>query len=341
MQPRTTAGGRYTFSGEHNPFLSAISVRLLKQSPKVLHDHLTRESVDFGRRAVEIWFKTAGCRYFLRGGCSMCNYGYSNKVAPDTMIGAVTEAVTQAGIGPDDQLVISPSGSLLDPGEVPDAVYAHIMSLVRDSGCYSFNSENQAVYVTDEAMKRYRAELPDQRLHVTSAIESADPWIRRNVLNKDLPTSLFLSALAAAHEQGVLFGTNILLGTPFLSEREAIDDTIRSARWALSQGVDEICVFPVHVKIGTLTHWMWQRGLFRPPSLWSLVKVLAAFEESDLQHITIAWHKTYYVDAADIRLKSRRIPYTCDACYSSVVDTLDEYVATRSRMRLVALENTE
>lgn len=65
---------KYEFSDDYNPFLCRIPARVFRNSPQLLHQYLIRSSVDHGRREVNIWFRTAGCRYFLHGGCAMCNY---------------------------------------------------------------------------------------------------------------------------------------------------------------------------------------------------------------------------------------------------------------------------
>lgn len=338
VTPPPSQAGRYPFTDEHNPYMGALSAKLLHTSPKVMHDYLIRESRDDGRRSVEIWFKTAGCRYFLRGGCSMCNYGYSRKVTARSMVDSVAMALSKAAVRRQDKLVVSPSGSLLDDGEVPDEAFDGIMELVRRNPSHVFMCETQANYMTDDVVGKYRQALPERELFVVCAIESADPWLRRNVLNKDLPTLMFTNAIEIVHRHGVRMSTNILLGSPFLTEQEAIDDTVRSISWSLRRGVDECYVFPVHVKVGTLTHWLWRQGQYHPPSLWSLVEVLGRFPAHDLKRISTAWHKAYYIENADPTRKKRRMPYTCDACYRDVVALLDAYVATRDRTVITDLQ---
>ena len=321
----------YQFSTEYNSVLGALSSKLMKRSPQLLHDYLIRAAVDNGRREVEIWFQTAGCRYFMRGGCTMCNYGHHRKIAADAMIANVEHALLEAQIKPEDTLLITPSGSMFDDVEVPREAYVGIMRLVAQSPTARFTCETQAQYATEERLEEYRRLVPDRPLHISCAIESANPWIRRNCLNKDLPTDVYLNALATARKNSVAFSTNILLGIPFLMEQESIDDTVATINWTLRQGVAECYVFPVHVKIGTLTHWLWERNEFNPPSLWSLVEVLSRLDEGQLARVSVAWHKAYYVNSADSNRKRRRMPFTCTTCYPRVVAGLDEYVATRSR----------
>ena len=321
----------YEFSSDYNPFLGALSTRLLKLSPPLLHRYLIRSAIDLGRREVEIWFKTSGCQYFIRGGCTMCNYGYSRRVTSQDMIASIAEAIVESDLKPEDKLLITPSGSMFDPSEVPPEAFVGIMQIIRDYETYSFKCETQARYVTCAKLEEYRKLLEDRHLYIVAALESSNAWIRRNCLNKDLPTQVFLDAIHAAKSTNVAFSTDILLGAPFLSERESIEDATASVKWVLSKGVDECYLFPVHVKIGTITHWLWEHGRFTPPSLWSLVEVLGRFGSQDLAKISVAWHKSYYVNQAIPSKKQQRIPFTCVKCYDRVIELLDQFVATRSR----------
>lgn len=321
----------YEFSPEHNAFLSSVSAKLVRTAPRLMRDYLVRTAVDDGRREAEIWFKTAGCRFFLRGGCTMCNYGHSQKVQVETMVAGVRAALAEAEVGQEDKLLVTPSGSMFDRVEVPIEAYRGIMALVRDRASHSFKTEAQAHYITPDAVRLHRELIGDDRKAlIVCGLESANPWLRRNCLNKDLPTGTFLSALATAHAHGLGFSTNVLLGVPLLTAAEAIEDAVDSLRWVLGHGVDEAYLFPVHVKPGTVTHWFWEHGQFSPPSLWSLVEVLSRFSAEELRRISVAWHKAYYVPAADADAKRHRIPFSCPDCYQRVVGLLDAFVATRS-----------
>ena len=57
-----------------------------------------------------------------------------------------------------------------------------------------------------------------------------------------------------------------------MTEKAAIDDAVRSARFA-DPFSDEISVNPLNVQRGTYVERLWKRGDFRSPWIWSLMEV--------------------------------------------------------------------
>ena len=48
--------------------------------------------------------------------------------------------------------------------------------------------------------------------------------------------------------------TNVLLGAPFLCERDQLDTAVKSVNWAFEQGTDSVVVFPMNIKPFTLLY---------------------------------------------------------------------------------------
>jgi len=67
----------------------------------------------------------------------------------------------------------------------------------------------------------------------------------------------------------------LLLKPPYLTESEAVDDVVRSVGEAAAH-FDSLSVNPVHIQNGTVVEWLYHRGRYRPPWLWSLVDALTA-----------------------------------------------------------------
>jgi radical SAM enzyme (TIGR01210 family) len=69
--------------------------------------------------------------------------------------------------------------------------------------------------------------------------------------------------------------TYVLLKPPFLTEAEAIADSIATINYA-SKVSDTVSLNPVNVQKGTLVEKMWRNWSYRPPWLWSVLEVLKA-----------------------------------------------------------------
>jgi radical SAM enzyme (TIGR01210 family) len=186
-------------------------------------------------------------------------------------------------------------------------------------------------------MEEYARILNNKTAVIEIGLESSDPWILRNCVNKSMSLEDYVRAIGIASSHGVRTNANVLLGHAFLTESEAIDDAVASIAWALDQGTDRCVLFPTHVKPWTLIQWLWENGMYEPPSLWSLVEVLRRLDPEQAKNVFISWYRPQY-DEEHIRhgKRSSRFPTTCPDCRDSVLDLLDEYRRSRD---YVVIEN--
>jgi radical SAM enzyme (TIGR01210 family) len=311
-----------------NPFLSRVGAELRKKRPLVpssLHFTTRVEQVP-GGYMVSVWFRTQGCRHDRSGACTMCNYWASAPTTAHEQVDYVREALDSLTMTP-YELLASPSGSMLDPWEVPIDARGGIYRLIRASQCQVYLFETCAETITLGAIRELRDAFDgsDIALGVEIGLESSDPWIAKYCVNKGTPLAEYERALAVLGEFAIRRYMNVSLGTVFLSPKEAIDDTVGTVRWAFDHGAYTCVVFPMHVKPFTTMHWLWEHGRYFPPSLWSLVEVLKILGPKLSGRTEISWHRSYDDDPDHVLIS----PYTCPSCYSSVVSLLDAYKASQ------------
>jgi len=268
-----------------------------------------------------IWFRTFGCRYDRRGECTMCNYGVAEHVNADRIVDFVQKALAESSHY--EALYISPSGSFFDPFEVPPEARRRILELADATDCIIFACESRPEFLLDEVLSECAMILNKKRTNLNMGLESANPWILHNCLGKTIDLDNFKSAADRLYNHGIRPFANILLGAPFLTEREALDSTIQSVSWALGNGTYMCIVFPSNVKKWTLLHWLWERGLYHAPSLWSLIEVIYALGPEVCHRVSISWY------AAPLSVDIPEVLYTCPGCYESVLSLLHKYRATR------------
>ncbi|WP_165913530.1 radical SAM protein [Marichromatium gracile] len=311
-----------------NPFLSRLMAKIREPRLPLPPDQpfFNRiERVPAGLYG-ELWFRTAGCRWDRQGGCTMCNYGQSEPPHPDAMVDAVRQAL-HALEQPVDELMVSPSGSLLDPAEVPEEVRRRIYALMAAHPASQLLLETRSEWVTPETADELRAIRPlECGITVEMGLESADPWVRRFCINKGGSLADFARAAGLLRERGLGIYANVCLGTAFLSSAEAIDDAVATVRWALDNGADRTVVFPVHIKSYTLLEVLSRDGSYAAPSLWSLVEVLRRLGPTLAGRVEIAWYRSYY----DREGKITRSPDTCPHCRAAVIGLLDDYRASQN-----------
>lgn len=320
-----------------NPLLAKVMAVVRTDRPKLpaSQPYFNRiERVPAGRYA-ELWFRTAGCTWDKQGGCTMCNYGASQRPSVEETAAAVRMGLKELPT-PIEELMISPSGSMLDPTEVDPDLRRQIYAMASIYDTSKFLVETRSEYVTDETMAELRSSQPAGRtVTIEIGLESADPWKLRYCINKGHGVEDFTRAAEVARRHGVEVYANICLGTAFLAPSEAIEDTHASAIWALENGASHVVLFPLHIKPYTLLDVLAQDGRYSAVSLWSLVEVLNRFDAAMLHRVEIAWYRSYY----DTDAKIRKSPSTCPKCHDAVVSLLDGYRAQQTRAAVDKLVN--
>ncbi|MBI2839284.1 MAG: hypothetical protein HYX75_13290 [Acidobacteria bacterium] len=314
--------------------LDMITARLRRGCPTIpagLNYRLV--ALSHARGLAQIWFRTRGCRYRIHGGgCTVCDYGVSDESTPQGLVQSVDAAISKLPFEP-RTLVLSASGSFLDPWEVPTDARTEILRLVvQRLPATDFVLETHASTVTSESLGDCLALLGSQRLGIELGLECADPAVLRFCLNKRLTLSSFRRALSlVASFTGVRVTANILVGIPFLSMTESTQCALDAVRWAFLHGVDRCVLFPVNIRPYTLAHWLYSRTPWSPPTLWDLVDVLARLPVSVLDRVDVAWYAPSRQAAPPLSAEVILAPRTCPRCYDGVVTLLTRYADGLSR----------
>lgn len=308
-----------------NPYLGAVMRAVRSGRPALAEDQpfYTRvEKVPAGNY-VEIWFRTGGCTWDHAGGCTMCNYGFGAAVTAAEAVESVAAALAALD-EPAGELMISPSGGMWDPAEVPADALDPIYALAASARPRRFLVETRAETVSAEAVDRMRALLPDAELAVEVGLESAFDPVLAYCVNKGSNAAAFVRAAGTVRSRGAAMYANVSLGTAFLNRATAVRDAVGTVRWALRNGADHAVLFPLHVKPHTLLAFLSARGRYQPVALWDLVETLAALGPDTARRVEIAWYKSYY----DTTRKITSSPGGCARCHDRLMSALDRYRAT-------------
>jgi len=307
----------------HNPFLQRAMRAAQATRPRRSHRQSyewRREEVP-GRAMALLWFLTRGCGH---DGCTMCDYGAGPKVGAAAMVTAVRTGLAElagTGLG---HLAVTPSGSMLDPKEVPPAARAAIFEMMNDFDVPDVFFETRAETITAEAVAEVRAAIPNKRVGTTIGLETSSAYLQRFAVNKGSHPSWVVTAIEHLHAGGISAMLDHGVGTPFLSPAEAIDDAVTSVRWSIDHGADVAVLLPIHVRDHTVAGTLFRLGLYQPPSWWSLVEALRRLGPGVSETVSISWYKNYTTATL---LAS---PDTCPECHDRVLALLDRYRAEQS-----------
>ena len=173
------------------------------------------------------------------------------------------------------------SGSFLDPEEVQLSARASILARLRnDQRIQQVVIESRPEFVSDENMIQLRNLLGEREIELGVGLESSSDFIRRICINKGFSTENFRRALETARAHDIGIRAYVLVKPPFLTERDALLDSVKTARDAAAMGVTTVSFNPVNVQKYTLVERMWSKGEYRPPWLWTVLEVLRQSRES-------------------------------------------------------------
>lgn len=166
-------------------------------------------------------------------------------------------------------LKIFTSGSFLDNLEIERESQIKIMKDVMEHYDYIIiESRPEFIERSINYIKQYSG-----RLQIAIGLESSNQEILKYSINKNYTFEDFKRASEILRENGISVRTYVLLKPPFLTEGEAIRDSIKTIMDVLPFS-DIISLNPLNVQKGTYVEMLYKQGRFRPPYLWSVIEVL-------------------------------------------------------------------
>jgi archaeosine synthase beta-subunit len=223
-------------------------------------------------RAFVLILRTRGCYWADLKGCTMCGYARDTlgRSATPEEIDSQLERALRAYQG-EPYVKVYTSGSFFDEREVPVGSRARVARAF-GGRARRLLVETLPEFVTPGLVEEMRSALGGE-VEVALGLESSQEEVLRRAVNKNSPPSAYFDAAARVRAGGGSPKAYLLLKPPYLTEGEAVEDTVLSIERA-SEHFDTLSVNPVHLQGGTVVEHLYRRGLFRPPWLWSLAEVL-------------------------------------------------------------------
>ena len=237
-------------------------------------------------RAINRWvlmLPGAGCSWAKQknGGCHMCGFKHETKKYtfglrfPSFVFSRLfAEGYEMVKDKKPALLAVFNGGSFLNDREIPSAFQVEICRRIR--GIDSIKKlliESRPEYITAGKIKLLISQLGEKRLIVGIGLECASDEIRKRSINKGFTAQNYEKAVMALKANGAQVLTYIFLKPIYLSEREAIEEAVESARYAFSVGSDFVIFNSALVQKGTRMEELYLKGEFTPPWLWSVVEV--------------------------------------------------------------------
>ncbi len=264
-------------------------------------------------KVVDAWviiFRTRGCYWARASGCSMCGYvnDVAQEVAPADILHQLDAVLRKQESQP--MVKVYTSGNFFDDHEVSPEIREAILKGL---------GERCDKVIVETLSHLLRAEQVEQAMHhvdeleIALGLESTNDRVLRFAVNKMWGLKEHAHASQVAHAAGATVKTYLLIKPPFLTEREAIEDAVRSGQEADPYS-DTVSFNPVNVQSRTIVDRLFRRGEYRPPWLWSVVEVL---ERTRDLHAHVKSHPT-----AGGMIRGA---HNCGSCDRKVVNAIEEF----------------
>ena len=277
-------------------------------------------------RSIFIVLPTPGCAWALAGsgGCSMCSYIADSplqEVSPKELVEIFKDQfqrqIEKQEIHGPTSIKIFVSGSFLNPEEIPKDAMKEIFEIINEyDDVEEVVVESRPEYVNEDILRECCALIPDKIFEVAIGLESADDEIRLKKINKGFTRKDFERAMNAIKNIRSDFDMRAkayLLVKPVLtSEKDAIDDAVKSAQYAEKVGINRISFCPSTIHKGTLMEILWRRGSYQPPWIWSTLEIIRKVRSSVKIPVIM--------DTAGFG--TRRGPFNCKKCNSRLKDAI-------------------
>ncbi len=292
------------------------------QSPERYIAAWTEPDAMDGKRAdaFVLILRTRGCSWaWNSGGCTMCGYVNDSSANVGEKELEIQMEKAMAAYSGEPYVKVFTSGSFLDPEEVPPT-FAE--SLVRAFGerAERILIESRPEYVTPETLDPLKDHA--QELEIALGLESVNDRVRLRSINKGFTFGDYMKAIDVIRAEGLISKTYLLLKPPFLTEREALRDAVESVK-AVDGITESISVNPVNIQNRTLVDYLWKRGMYRPPWLWTLLEVLKTPTKSRLMSSPTAGG-------------GNRGAHNCGECDREIIERIAEFSVSQDRTLLDA-----
>lgn len=314
---------------------------LIAKKMKEIHSKIPKESFDVSKVAWtdvrEEYFEGKNCKRFVMylmsngcewalkngNGCTMC--GHIAKQTRDDHIISFENYILQfqsefrkVDFNRYPILNLYNNGSFLNDNELPAEARRGILHIISENPAIKMLViETRPEFVTEEKIIEIKKILPDKRVEIAIGLEVFEDEYRYMCLNKGFSREQFEKA-AGIIIKHLYLRNYIMLKPPFLTEKESIDEAIKSIEYAFAIGVSTISLETCTIQEYTLVNYLHLHNHYSAAWLWSIIEVV--MKTAHLGNLIVGMFQFYP--------SAEKVPFNCKKCSDKVLENIVEYNRT-------------
>jgi len=243
------------------------------------------------------------------------NYFKSWALSADTYQKMYQASMNEAGDA--EKIAIFNGGSFLPSSELPDEFQYHVYEdIASRSIVKQLMIEAYPSFIAEKKLREAKEILGSTDLMVGIGFESQDDYVRNVLLKKGIDKAFFEKKVKMMQRLGVQVFVYAFLKAPGLTEKEALEETLKTIEYLHNLGVDEIALSSAFVPPGGELESQYRAGEFRPPWLWTVLEIIKAAQKNNWP-LSVGGFEDYPPPIA--------IPNNCPECDNAVNGLLDYY----------------
>lgn len=286
---------------------------------------------------MELAFMSKRCPNDANGSCIMCDYGALRGEKPASVYIEEMNRILarERGI---KYLLICTNGSILNPNQFSEETLYKILNRISETDIPHIIIEAHYYDISEQKLAAIKQIMSGKNLTLELGLETISQDYHDTLIMKHINIADFSKIITMIQCYGFGVDLNILLGLPFLSAKEQLNETLNTVNWALERGCGSV-IFPVNIKPYTLLMNMYKKGFYAPISHWLLISLLNTIKMEQLPKITIAYYgnraENYY-DKAKLPI----FPSCCKVCHTPIEKFYTDFCAEEDAInRKILLHN--
>lgn len=269
-----------------------------------------------------------GCsHYFKNGGCAMCafnkeieNYHF-RQMHPKMLFFLIRAFLTfleikirKEELRP-EVLIVFMAGSFINEEELPIKAQDLVIDFFLANNFKKLAIETRSEYVLKKK-KRIREitqRLKFLKFEVYLGLEAVDDKIRNRSIKKNLSRKEYEQSVKLLRGLRVIVNTYILLGAPYLSRKEVVEESYKSAVYAFDSGSNVVSLEAYCVQAGTFWAKLYEKKKLRLLTLWDIIEVVKRIDK-----VSPNWYLGKFADWP----KPIAVPGSCEKCAPVIMNFL-------------------
>lgn len=237
------------------------------------------------------------------------------------------EGIIDPGI---EMVTIYTNGNFFADIEVPPEVREHIYKYVGSTKIKYLLVETLPQFISEEKMNIAKKYLGDRVLVAAVGLQSSNDLVRQISVNTTCTKESFETAYHLLKKNNFEIDAFLMIKPPFLSENEAIKDTVSSIGYLDSLGITNPILCSTRVAPNTVLEILAKDGKFRPPWLWTVVEVLKQCSE----HYPSCYPRVVINELSSEKNPESDVSYNCPVCSAEVVEAINGFNSSRDINKL-------